>query len=180
MCGPFTPKEHSMSTQQLAVLSFESALKAQEFMTATLRLQQEGNILVQDAVFVSKNADGKTRVVETTDPTPGTSALTSGAWGLLFGALLAVPIAGLAVGAATGALMAKLIDTGVPDDFVAQVREQVKEGNTALALLVSHINRDAVIAELARFQGAELISGSLSEEGVAAVNAALAEGGSDA
>ncbi|HNI33988.1 MAG TPA: DUF1269 domain-containing protein [Microthrixaceae bacterium] len=162
-----------MPGQQLAVLSFDSSLKAQEFMTAVARLQEEGKILVQDAVFVTKEPGGRTTVVETTDPGPGSSALTAGAWGLLFGALLAVPIAGLAIGAGTGALMAKLVDTGVPDDFVQQIREQVKEGWTALALLVSHINRDAVLAELGRFQGAELISGDLSPEAVAAVQAAL-------
>jgi len=168
-----------VSDQQLAVLAFDSALRAQEFMTAVLRLQQEGKILVQDAVFVSKDEAGNARVVETTDPTPASAALGAGTWGLLFGALLAVPVAGLVVGAASGALMAKLTDTGVPDDFVGEVRELVAPGRTALALLVSHIDRDAVLGELARFQGAELISGTLSPAAVEAVQAALA-GGSDA
>jgi uncharacterized membrane protein len=144
-------------------------------MTAVLRLQEDGKILVQDAVFVSKDAEGKTSVVETSDPTPGTAALGSGMWGLLFGALLAVPIAGLAIGAATGALTAKLIDTGVPDEFVKEVREVVAPGWTALALLVSHINREAVLAELERFHGARLISGNLSPEAVAAVSEALGD-----
>lgn len=91
-----------MSEQQLAVFAFDSALKAQEFFTAALRLNQEGSLLVRDAVFVSKDEDGKARVTETTDPSPGRVA-SVGVWGLLFGAILAVPVAGLAIGAGTGA-----------------------------------------------------------------------------
>jgi len=162
-----------VSDQQLAVFSFDSALKAQEFLTASVRLSQEGSLVLHDAVFVSKDDDGKARIVETLDPTPGRSALSSGAWGLLFGALLAVPVAGLAIGAASGALMAKLIDVGVPDDFVAKLRELVQPGRTALALLVSNVNSEAVAKELTRFEGAELISGTLSDDAVARVNEAL-------
>lgn len=165
-----------MSDQQLAVLAFDSALKAQEFFTAALRLSKEGNLVISDAVFVSKDDDGKARVVETTDPGPGRSAITTGAWGLLIGAILAVPVAGLVIGAATGALTAAIVDTGVPDEFVDHVREVIQPGKTAVALLVSHINRDAVTAELTRFAGAELITGTLAPDAVERVQAALAAG----
>lgn len=168
-----------MSEQQLAVFAFDSALKAQEFFTAALRLNQEGSLLVRDAVFVSKDEDGKARVTETTDPSPGRAALSSGVWGLLFGAILAVPVAGLAIGAGTGALMAKLIDTGVPDDFVQQLRETVQPSTTAVALLVSHVNQEAVNAELARFAGAKLISGTLGDDAIARVNEALGSSSSE-
>lgn len=162
-----------MADSQLAVFSFDSELRATEFLTAALRLHEEGKLQVLDAVFVSRDDKGRTSVRETTDPSPGQSAFTSGAWGLLFGALLAVPIAGLAIGAATGALVAAAVDTGVPDDLVHQVREQITPGTTALALLVSRIDQDAVREELARFKGARLITGTLSEESVTRIQQIL-------
>ncbi len=165
-----------MSEQQLAVLAFDNALKAQEFFTAALRLSQAGNLVISDAVFVSKDVDGTATVVETTDPGPGRSALTTGAWGLLIGAILAVPVAGLVIGATTGAITAAIVDTGVPDEFVNHVRQVIQPGKTAVALLVSHINAEAVQAELTRFAGAELITGTLAPDAVERVQAALANG----
>jgi uncharacterized membrane protein len=164
-----------MGDPQLAVFSFDSDLRAAEFLTAALRLQEEGKLRIEDAVFVHKSASGSTSVRETTDPSPGGAAISSGFWGLLFGAILGVPIAGMAVGATAGAVAAAAIDTGVPDDLVRQLREQITPGTTALALLTSTIDQDAVLAELKRFAGARLVTGTLSANAVEQVQAALAD-----
>lgn len=161
--------------QNMVVLGFDTRVAAQEALTAMARLQQEGKLLVRDAVFVTKDENGRAHVEETTDPSPGRAALGGAFWGLLFGAILLVPIAGLAVGAGVSALTAKLIDTGLSDKFVKQLRESIQPGKTYLAVLVSHGNREAVLAELRRFAGiAELVDSSLPEEAVAQVKEALA------
>lgn len=161
--------------QNMVVLGFDTRVAAQEALTAMARLQQEGKLLVRDAVFVTKDDKGRAHVEETTDPSPGRAALGGAFWGLLFGAILLVPIAGLAVGAGVSALTAKLIDRGLSDKFVKQLRESIQPGKTYLAVLVSHGNREAVLAELRRFAGiAELVDSSLPEEAVAQVNEALA------
>jgi len=163
--------------RKLIVLGFDSSLKAQEALLAATRLQTEGKILIHDAVFVTKDEDGSTRVTETVDETPGEAALTGSFWGMLFGTLLAGPVGtvvGGAVSAGASALIAKLVDIGILDGTIKELREAVSPGTTALALLLSHIHEETLIAELHRFAGAKLVRTDLSEEAIAAVKAALA------
>jgi uncharacterized membrane protein len=163
--------------RKLIVLGFDSRLKADEALLASTRLQVEGEIVLHDAVFVTKDEDGATHVTETVDETPGDAALSGSFWGMLFGTLLAGPVGtvvGGAVSAGASALVAKLVDIGISDAAVKQLRETISPGTTALALLISHIHEEKLVAELHRFAGATLIATDLPDEAVAAVKAALA------
>ena len=143
---------------------------------AATRLMTEGEILLHDAVFVSKDANGDTHVKETTDVTPGEAALDGAFWGLLFGTLLAGPVGALVGGAltaGTSALIAKVVDTGVPDEKVQELRNTVIPGTTALALLVSHVHVEALVKKLRRFPGAQIVTTDLPDATVAAVREAL-------
>jgi uncharacterized membrane protein len=96
----------------------------------------------------------------------------------LLGTLFGGPIGGLVVGAASaggGALFAKLVDTGVKDETIQQLRTTVPPGRTAVALLVSHVSVADLQRELARFPNAELVETDLPEAAVAAVQNALQE-----
>lgn len=162
--------------RKLIVLGFDSRLKAEEALLAATRLQTEGEILLHDAVFVEKDQDGATQVTETVDETPGNAALRGSFWGMLFGTILAGPVGtvvGGAVSAGASALVAKLVDIGVTDETINKLRETILPGTTALALLISHIHEDKLVAELHRFSGAKLVATDLPEEAVAAVKAAL-------
>jgi uncharacterized membrane protein len=166
------------SNQKLLVISFDDRLKAQEFLLATVRLQKENELQMHDAVFIQRDPDGTSHVTETTDVTPGRGALGGGVWGLLLGTLFGGPIGGVIVGAATaggGALYAKLVDTGIKDATVAQLRTTVPAGRTGLALLVSHVSVADLQRELARFPGAELVESDLPPAAIAAVREALVE-----
>lgn len=163
--------------RKLIVLGFDSRLKAEEALLAATRLQVEGQILLHDAVFVTKDEDGATSVTETVDETPGDAALRGSFWGMLFGTILAGPVGtvvGGAVSAGVSALTAKLIDIGIPDAKVQELRSVIAPGTTALALLISHIHEAPLLAELHRFAGARLVSANFPDETVAAVKAALA------
>jgi uncharacterized membrane protein len=163
---------------KLLVISFEDGLRAQEFLLAAAGLQQREVIQVHDAVVISRDADGHSHVRETTDVTPGQAGVGAGVWGLLLGTLFGGPIGGLVVGAASaggGALLAKLMDTGVKDETIEQLRNTVPPGRTAVALLVSHISVADLQRELARFPNAELVETDLPEAAVAAVQNALQE-----
>jgi uncharacterized membrane protein len=50
---------------------------------------------------------------------------------------LIVPMLGLAIGAATGALAGSLSDVGIDNDFIDSVRQKVTPGTSALFLLSS-------------------------------------------
>jgi uncharacterized membrane protein len=172
------PPENS----KLLVISFDDALRGQEFLLAAARLQRDGELQLHDAVIIRRDEDGTSHVTETTDVTPGQAGVGAGVWGLLLGTLFGGPIGGLVVGAATaggGALYAKLRDTGVKDATVHQLREAVPPGWTAVALLVSHVSVADLQRELARFPGAELVETDMPPAAVNAVQEALKEANRD-
>lgn len=165
--------------RKLLVIGFDDPLKANEFLLAAIRLQRNKQLQLHDAVFISRDANGDSVVRETTDLTTGRGALGGAMWGLLIGTLFGGPVGGLIGGAATagsGALLAKLVDTGIKDDKIRQLRQSVPPGSNALALLVSHLSLADLQRELARFPGATLVESDLSEAAIQAVRWALGEG----
>jgi uncharacterized membrane protein len=144
----------------LVGIEFPDVFRAQEFLTATTRLAANGHLRLRDAVFVAADSDGKTVVHETKDPSPGRSALGGAVWAGLLGLLLGGPIGwigGMAIGAGTGAVTAKVIDLGIPDEWVEWFRKAVDPDTVILALLVSDVDMPALVEESKRFAGAELV-----------------------
>jgi uncharacterized membrane protein len=76
-------------------------------------------------------------------------ALGGGFWGLLFGLIFFVPMLGLAIGAAAGALIATMANVGISDSFIREVREKVTPGTSALFLLSPEAVLDIVADGLA-------------------------------
>ncbi len=163
---------------KLLVISFDDPLRAQEFLLAAVRLQKNHDLQLHDAVIIARDADGTSHVRETTDVTPVQAGAGAGVWGLLLGTLFGGPIGGLVIGAASaggGALYAKLVDNGVKDETIKQLREAVPPGRTALALLVSHVSVADLQRELTRFPNTALVETDLPPAAVNAVTEALAE-----
>ncbi len=162
--------------RKLVVIAFEDDLRAQEFLLTSLRLVKDGQLALHDAVFITRRQDGRSSVRETTDITPGKGALGGAMWGVLIGTLLGGPIGALVGGAASaggGALLAKLIDTGIKDEQVKQLRDTVRPGTTALALLVSHVSLGLLQTELERFPSATVMQSDLPEGALHAVRSAI-------
>ena len=164
--------------QKLLVISVDDPLKAQEMLLSIVRLQKSDHVKLHDAVIIRRDSEGKAHVTETTDVTVGRGAANAGVWGLLIGTLFGGPIGGLIAGAATaggGALMAKLVDTGIKDSTIQELRSAVPPGRTALALLVSHVSIVDLQLELARFPGAQIVESDLPPAAINAVQEALNE-----
>jgi uncharacterized membrane protein len=162
--------------QTLVGISFDDQFRAQEFLTAASGLAAKGDLTLRDAVLVTKTDDGRTTVHETTDLEPGRTALSGAIWAGLFGLILGGPVgwvAGLAVGAGTGAVAAKVVDIGISDEWVAWFRDAVAPGTVTVALLVENLDRDALVEEAARFTGAELVYANLDDDTIKRVEAAL-------
>jgi len=175
---PMSDVSDPAPVQRLAAISFADDLKAAEFMTAVTRLARDGKLAVHDAVFVVKSPDGKTYVRETKDLQPGRTAIGAGLWSGLFGLLLGGPVGMLVaggIGAGAGAVTAKVVDIGVTDDFVAQLREMVQPATTTVAVLADHVDTEAVLAELQRFEGGRYVAGNLPIAGIQAVRDALGD-----
>ncbi len=164
------------STDTIVGISFEDAFRAQEFLTATYRLVARHSIRLLDAVTIVKDANGKTSVRETVDPQPATSALSGGMWAGLFGLLLGGPvgwIAGTAIGAGAGAVRAKIVDLGLPDEWVAWFREAVRPNTVTVVLLLGSFDERVALDELERFAGARLVYANVGPDVVTRIRDAL-------
>lgn len=162
--------------QILVGISFPDGFRAQEFLTATAGLASRGSLKLRDAVTVVKDAEGKTTVQETTDLQPARAAMSGAMWAGLFGLLLGGPVgwaAGIALGAGSGAIAAKVIDVGISDEWVAWFRDAVKPGTATVALLVEELDQEALVKEAARFNGAELVYANLDSDTMGRIEAAL-------
>lgn len=147
-------------------VSFDRLVMAQQFLLAMGGLRDSGSLELQDAVVVKKDDSGTVKVVETMDPTPGRSALTGAMWTSLLGLLVGGPVgwvAGLGIGAATGAATAKIVDLGIPDEWVDWFRDAVEPGTSTVVILADHVHVAALADEARRFAGAELLYTSMPD-----------------
>jgi uncharacterized membrane protein len=164
--------------QILVGLSFEDPFRAQEFLTAATRLAAKGQLVLRDAVTVVKDQNGKTTVRETTDPQPAGAALSGAMWTGLIGLILGGPVgwlAGTALGGGAGAVAAHFVDLGISDEWVAWFREAVQPGTATVALLVTDLDRSALVAEASRFTGAHLVYANLDQRTLDRIAEALGE-----
>ena len=147
----------------LTAWKFSTPNGADDALATLERLQRDLLIEVHDAAVVSWEAGRKRPQTHEMHSTTAAGALGGGFWGLLFGLIFFVPLLGLAVGAASGALLGSMRDVGISDDFINQVRDKVTPGTSALFALTSGAVYDKV-ADAFKGTEAELISTNLSDD----------------
>lgn len=149
----------------LIAWKFESAAAAEQAAELLQQLSQQQLIRVQDAAIVSWPLGAKKPKTRQLYNLAGMSALNGAFWGMLFGMLFFIPLLGLAIGAGMGALTGALMDVGIDDRFIKEVRSKVTEGTSALFLLSDNAVVDR-ITDAAQQAGlkADLIASNLSNE----------------
>ena len=88
--------------------------------------------------------------------------------------LFLVPLLGAAIGAAMGALSTSMIDMGISDQFIDDVKKKVTPGTSALFLLVDDVVVGEVESALSDMKP-ELIASNLSAEQEAKLREAFTE-----
>jgi uncharacterized membrane protein len=137
-----------MST--LTVLKFYTADGADRIAEALRDLQKAELITLRDAALVSW-PDGRSKPkTRQLFPIGGLSALDGAFWGLLFGILFFIPLAGMVLGVAFGGISGSMVDIGIDDPFVRDVRKQITKGTSALFLLTSRPIVDRITNEVRR------------------------------
>jgi uncharacterized membrane protein len=160
----------------LVGVAFRQRLMAQEYLMAMGRLRSEGSLRLKDAVIVEKHDNGDVKVTETIDPTPGRSALTGAMWTGLLGLFVGGPVgwlAGIGIGAGAGAMTAKVVDLGIPDEWVDWFKQVVQPGTSAVIILAEQVDVRALEREAQRFPDAELIESTLPEAAITDLAAAF-------
>ena len=162
--------------RRLLVISFSHRRRAEHFVSSLTRLVDEGALVIDDLVYVHKGKGGTAVITETNEISTGRAATVGATAGFVLGLVLAVPFAGMAVGAGAAALIAKLRDSGISDEFLHDVRDELENGRIAVALLISHSDEEQVRAEISKHSGGTYIAGDLDDDAIAALQEALDAG----
>jgi len=147
----------------LVVLAFDTETGAGEMRKRLLKLEKEHLIGLEDAAVIVRNKDGKVKVNQEVNMVEE-GAMGGAFWGLLIGFIFFVPIFGLVLGAATGAIAGKFANTGMDGNFIKEVGDSIKPGNSALFMLVRESTPDKVMDELKKFKNVKVLKTSLSKE----------------
>lgn len=159
----------------LVVVAYPDEYRAAEVLAAARRLKKEYLIDLEDACYVTKDANGKIKLHQNTN-LAGAGAAWGGMWGLLIGLLFFVPFLGLAVGAGLGAISGKLSDYGIDDKFAKQIAETMKPNTSAIFMLIRRSTPDKVVPELAQY-GGTILQTSLPKETEEKLQEAMKQGG---
>jgi uncharacterized membrane protein len=152
---------------------------ARDVMKALSRLQTEHVIELADLAAVTKEQDGKLRLVQSRDlvaagAVGGAAAgvLGGAVWGGLIGLLFLAPLLGMVAGMAGGALSGKFSDYGINDQFMKDLGAQLQPGGSAIFLLINKMTPDRVLEELGKY-GGKVLRTSLSRQVEADLQAAI-------
>ena len=180
----------------LIVVGFKKDMyRASEVLNRLTELKDDWVVDLTDAVAVYRAHNGKLRVDQSYQMTTGEGAGLGAFWGVLIGAVIAVPFTGglsgaaaagtLAagaagggvLGAATGAVDAEWwkAEFGISDSFIRSAGALVKPGDSAVIALLRTANADAVAAQF-RGYGGEVLTTNLSKEQTAKLQTMLSRG----
>jgi uncharacterized membrane protein len=98
-------------------------------------------------VIATRDAKGHVKLNQIRHTTAA-GALGGASWGMLIGWLFLMPLAGAALGAASGAVGGALTDVGINDAKMKQAAQALKPGEAGLFLLIRKMTTDKVLADL--------------------------------
>ena len=146
----------------LIAIAYDDEYKAEQVRLDLVKMQKEHLIELEDAAVVVKDKDGKVKLKQAVNLTAA-GAVSGSFWGLLIGTLFFSPLAGLALGAAGGALSGALSDIGVDDSFMKELGETLTPSTSALFVLVRKVTPDKVLEEIAPY-GGKVLRTSLTKD----------------
>jgi len=148
----------------LVVLGFNNEADAFEMRAALARLQSQYLIEMEDAVIVTREANGKPKLHQPVNLVAA-GAVGGTIWGSLIGLLFLNPLLGAAIGAGSGALSGALTDIGINDQFMKELGATLTPGTSALFVLVRKSTPDKVLEGLKPFIGkAKVLQTSLTKD----------------
>ena len=148
----------------LIVVTFDDESTAFEMRAELARMQKEYLIEMEDAVVVTKNDKGKTKLHQAVNLTAA-GAVGGSFWGMLIGLIFLNPLVGMAAGAAGGALSGAMSDIGISNKTMKEMAKSFKPGGSALFVLVRKSTPEKVLERLAPFAGkGKVIQTSLTKD----------------
>ena len=160
----------------LVAVVFEDEVTAFEMRAALVRMQKEYLIEIEDAVVVTRDQKGRTKLDQAVNLTTA-GAVGGGFWGMLIGLIFLNPLLGAAIGAGAGALSGRLNDIGLNDKMMKDIGQSFKPGTSGLFVLVRRATVDKVLQGLKEFAGkGKVFQTSLSKDDEATLREAIEAG----
>jgi len=150
-----------MPDTNLVVMTFENETDARSVMNSLRSLEKEGQMSIEDTAVLVKDQSGRLKVDNEASGSVETGAVVGGSLGLVLAFMF--PVVGIAVGAAGGALVGKVLERGGDGKFVKDVGEELQPGTSALFITGRGSNHTAVLAALKPYKGT-VYQTNLSEE----------------
>src|SRR5262245_31724085 len=155
----------------LVVIGYPDETTAQTVHQKVAELQKDFIIDGSSAVL-TRGADGKINVESPTGAV-GAGAAGGALWGGLIGLLFLVPVGGIILGGILGAMMGKVADMGIDDEFRRRVQDVLQPGSSAVVMLFSKVTPDKALEAMAPF-GGKVLQTSLTKEAEDEITKALA------
>jgi uncharacterized membrane protein len=146
----------------LIIIGYDDHDTAKRAYEQVIALHHDHVVDLTGLAVVTVDNEGKSHV-----DTPGKmiagSAASGALWGALFGILFLVPVAGMLMGGALGALMGRLGKSGIDASFRQRVQSMLVPGKAAVVIMTSKITEDKFATALRPF-GGQVLQTSLSDQ----------------
>ena len=155
----------------ILVITFDDEEQALSVLKSLKSLEHMDQISITDTAVIVKDKSGKVQVKNATESGVKIGAVTGGFFGLLIGSLL-FPVAGVLIGAAGGAALGKMFETGVDKNFVKEVRDSLTPGSSAILFVVGGGNVGLLVTALEPYSG-KVYQSTFNSEVQASIEQAL-------
>lgn len=145
------------------VWRYQDAERADQAVSVLKDAESEGLVKIVDHAVVSWPQGEKQPHTTHSHDDAKRGAGYGALWGILGGALFAVPIIGGVVGASLVALSKATQGTGIGKDDLEKIRTGITEGTSALFLVTENADFDR-LGERMRGFGTELVTTNLTDE----------------
>lgn len=146
----------------LIVVGYDDHDTANRSYAQVIQLQKDHIVELTGLAVVTVDRDGQSHVDTPTKIVSG-SAAAGAMWGALFGLLFLVPVGGVALGGAIGALLGKLNKSSVDQSFRSRVQSLLSPGKAAVVIMSRQRTEDKFTDALKPF-GGRILKTSLSDE----------------
>jgi len=135
----------------LIALTFDGETVAADALRSLRQLEQSADLDLEDTVVLVKDGSGEIKIDNELSGATEKGLVAGGIVGAVLG--FAFPIAGVVLGAAGGALVARFLKTGIDSGFAKEVGAALQPGGSALVLIVRQGTPELVLSALHPFQG---------------------------
>jgi uncharacterized membrane protein len=135
----------------LIAMTFHGETAAADALKSLRQLEQSDDLHLEDTAVLAKDGDGQVKIINELSGATEKGLVGGGMLGAVLG--FAFPIAGVLLGMAGGALVARFLKTGIDPRFAKEVGAALQPGGSGLILIVRQGTPELVLAALRPYQG---------------------------